>query len=199
MKIEKRQGRVVIAHLGNGASMCAVKDGKSIDSTMGFTALDGLVMGTRCGTLDPGIVFYLLESKGMSAQALQNLLYKQSGLLGVSDISSNMQELLESNSPRAKEAIELFVYRIRRELGALTAVLGGLDMLVFTGGIGEHAGLIREAVCRDFEWLGLKLDLQSNQRNQQLINDKASAVAVYAIPTNEEWMIAYHCKKLQGV
>ncbi|CDZ78978.1 Acetate kinase [Legionella massiliensis] len=196
MKAKRRLGRVVIAHLGNGASMCAVREGKSIDSSMGFTALDGLVMGTRCGNLDPGVIFYLLESKTMSAKAIQSLLYKQSGLLGVSEISSDMQELLESTNLQAKQAIELFVYRIRRELGALTAVLGGLDLLVFTGGIGEHAWQIREAVCQNNEWFGLKLDSALNKANELRISEQSSAVDVLVIPTDEDWIIAHHCYQL---
>lgn len=196
MKVKKRLGRVVIAHLGNGASMCAVKEGKSLDSTMGFTALDGLMMGTRCGSLDPGVILYLLEFKKMSYTEIQNLLYKQSGLLGVSGITSNVQQLLENDSLPAQQALELFVYRIRRELGALSAVLGGLDMLVFTGGIGEHAWKIREAVCQNNEWLGIKIDPVLNKSNQLKINDENSAVDVYVIPTDEEWIIANHCKNL---
>jgi acetate kinase len=185
--------RVVIAHLGNGASMCAVKDGKAIDSTMGFTTLDGLLMGTRCGSLDPGVILYFLQAKNMSPDEIENMLYKQSGLLGVSGITSNMQRLLGSDDVHAKEAIDLFVYRIRKELGALAAALGGIDALVFTGGIGENAWQIREAVCRDSEWLGLELDLGLNKINQKVINQKDSVVDVYVIPTDEEWMIAKHC------
>lgn len=196
MNANKHLDRVVIAHLGNGASMCAVKEGKSVDSTMGFTALDGLMMGTRCGALDPGVILYLLEFKKMSCTEIQNLLYKQSGLLGVSGITSNVQQLLENDSLPAKQALELFVYRIRRELGGLCAVLGGLDMLVFTGGIGEHAWKIREAVCQNNEWLGIKIDPVLNKSNQLIISDKNSAVDVYVIPTDEEWIIANHCKLL---
>ncbi|WED43352.1 acetate/propionate family kinase [Legionella cardiaca] len=192
----KSQKRIVIAHLGNGASMCAVNHGKSLDSTMGFTAVDGLVMGTRCGNLDPGVILYLSQAKKMSPEEIQNLLYKQSGLLGVSGISSNMQHLLEIDSAPAKEAIDLFVYRIRRELGALSAVLGGLDVLVFTGGIGEHAWQIREAVCQNNAWLGIKLDPHANKSNQLTIHDKSSSVDLYVIPTDEEWVIANHCYQL---
>lgn len=190
---QKYYGRIVIAHLGNGASMCAVKEGKSIDSTMGFTALDGLVMGTRCGNIDPGVILYLLQSEGMTPDEIQNLLYKKSGLLGISGNIFNMQELLKVNSPRAKEAIELFVYRIRRELGALTAILGGLDILVFTGGIGEHAWQIRQAVCEGNEWLGIVEDEALNKTNQLMIHASRSSVAIYVIPTDEEWIIANHC------
>ncbi|QLZ70421.1 acetate/propionate family kinase [Legionella sp. PC1000] len=190
---QKHSGRIVIAHLGNGASMCAIKNGKSIDSTMGFTALDGLVMGTRCGTIDPGVILYLLQSEKMSPDEIQNLLYKESGLLGVSGITFNMQELLEDKSPYAKEAIELFVYRIRRELGALTAALGGLDVLVFTGGIGENAWQIRHAVCQDSEWIGIEIDTTLNKTKQLMISSPKSFVDLYTIPTDEEWVIANHC------
>ncbi|MGL5741743.1 MAG: acetate/propionate family kinase [Legionella sp.] len=193
---QKHLGRIVIAHLGNGASMCAVKEGKSIDSTMGFTALDGLVMGTRCGNIDPGVILYLLQSEGMSANAIQNLLYKESGLLGISGTTFNMKELLEDKSPPAQEAIELFVYRIRRELGALTAALGGLDVLVFTGGIGENAWQIRQAVCQDSQWLDLEVDATLNKTNQLMMSTPKSVVDIYVIPTSEEWIIANHCYRL---
>ncbi len=155
------EGRTVVAHLGNGASLCAMAGGKSVATTMGFTALDGLVMGTRCGAIDPGVLLYLME-RGMDAAALQNLLYEESGLLGVSGLSSDMRELLESTDPRAAEAVDLFVYRIGRELGSIAAALGGLDAVVFTGGIGENAAAIRERVCRDAEWLGIRLDAAAN-------------------------------------
>ncbi|KTD43198.1 acetate/propionate family kinase [Legionella parisiensis] len=193
---QKYMARVVIAHLGNGASMCAVKQGKSIDSTMGFTTLDGLVMGTRCGNIDPGVILYLLQSEKMSPDEIQNLLYKESGLLGISGITFNMQELRANKSAHAKEAIDLFVYRIRRELGALTAALGGLDVLVFTGGIGENSWQIREAVCQDSEWLGIEIDTTLNKTNQLIINAPKSYVDIYTIPTDEEWVIANHCYRL---
>ncbi|WP_131778687.1 acetate/propionate family kinase [Legionella bozemanae] len=193
---QKYLGRIVIAHLGNGASMCAVKQGKSIDSTMGFTALDGLMMGTRCGTIDPGVILYLLQSEKMSPDKIQNLLYKESGLLGISGITFNMQELLAEKNPHAKEAIELFVYRIRKELGALTAALGGLDVLVFTGGIGENAWQIRQAVCQDSEWLGIEIDTTLNKTRQLMISSSKSFVDIYTIPTDEEWVIANHCYHL---
>ena len=141
-------GRVIVAHLGNGASLCALRGGRSIDTTMGFTALDGLMMGTRCGAIDPGVVFYLMQTKGMTAAAIQRLLYQESGLLGVSGISSDMRELVTSVNPRAREAVDLFVYRIVKEVGALVAVLGGLDGLVFTAGIGENSAKVRGARCR---------------------------------------------------
>lgn len=194
--ISKRLDRLIIAHLGNGASMCAVKNGKAIDSTMGFTALDGLMMGTRCGSIDPGVLLYLLEFKNMSPKEVEHLLYKQSGLLGVSGISSSIKELLETKSKNAQEALDLFVYRIRKELGALSAVLGGLDMLVFTGGIGEHAWQIREAVCAHNEWLGIDIDKELNKTNQAKMSTQKSVVELYTIPTDEEWIIASHCQQL---
>ncbi|OEH46023.1 Acetate kinase [Legionella parisiensis] len=195
---QKHSEHIVIAHLGNGASMCAVKEGKSIDSTMGFTALDGLVMGTRCGNLDPGVILYFLESEKMTSGNIQNMLYKESGLLGVSCTTFNMQELLQDKSIQAKKAIELFVYRIRRELGALTAVLGGLDVLVFTGGIGEHAWQIRQLVSQNNEWLGLEIDEALNKTNHLTISTPKSLVDVYVIPTDEEWVIANHCYHLMN-
>ncbi|KTC84449.1 acetate/propionate family kinase [Legionella brunensis] len=193
---EKYNGRIIIAHLGNGASMCAVKNGQSIDSTMGFTALDGLVMGSRCGNLDPGVILYLLKSKKMSAAEVQTVLYKQSGLLGISGISSNMQQLLASENQAAKEAIDVFIYRIQREIGALTAVLGGLDMLVFTGGIGQNSWQIRESVCHKSQWLGIQIDPHLNKKNSHKISTDLSLVDIYAIPTDEEWIIANHCYHL---
>jgi acetate kinase len=179
-------GRVVVAHLGAGASLCAMLNGKSIDTTMGFTALDGLPMGTRCGALDPGIILYLLRARGMNADSIEHMLYQQSGLLGVSAISSDMRELLASKDPRAGEAVELFVYRIVRELGALTAALGGLDGLVFTAGIGEHAAEIRSRVCERSRWLGIIIDADANARGDERISSEASRVSVWVIPTDEE-------------
>lgn len=188
--------RIIVAHLGNGASMCAIHNGKSISSTMGFTALDGLMMGTRCGSLDPGVILYLMQSKNMTAAQIETMLYKQSGLLGVSGISSDMQILLENKSTSAREAIDLFVYRIRHELGALVAALGGLDALVFTAGIGEHAWQIRERVCMGFEWLGILVNSDSNKQNNLIISDAASRVSIYVIPTDEELMIAQHTHRV---
>ncbi len=186
-------GRVIAAHLGNGASLCAMHAGRSIDTTMGFTALDGLVMGTRCGNIDPGVILYLEEERGMASKQIQDLLYLKSGLLGVSGgIASDMRTLLLSSDPRATEAIELFVYRIAREIGALTSSLGGLDGLVFTAGIGEHAPAIRAAVCRRLAWLGVAIDAEANDRNATRISTPASRIAVHVIPTNEEAMIARH-------
>lgn len=183
-------GRVVIAHLGNGASMCAIREGKSVETSMGFTALDGLVMGTRCGWLDPGVILHLIRERGMTAEAVENLLYHRSGLLGVSGISSDIRDLLESDDDAAREAIDLFVYRIGRELGALCSALGGLDGLVFTAGIGENAVGIRERVCRDAAWLGIDLDDTANERGGPCITTPESAVSAWVVPTNEEHMIA---------
>jgi acetate kinase len=172
-------GRTVVAHLGNGASLCAMLAGKSVATTMSFTPADGLVMGTRCGSLDPGVLLYLMTRHGMNAAALENLIYHESGLLGVSGVSSDMRALLGSSDPHAAEAIDLFVYRIGRELGSLAAALGGLDALVFTGGIGENAAPIRDRVCRAAAWLG--------------------PIRVHVIPTNEELMIANHTRQVLGL
>jgi acetate kinase len=189
-------GRTVVLHLGNGASMCALAGGKSVATTMGFTAIDGLPMGTRCGSLDPGVVLYLVDELKMDARAIENLLYKQSGLLGVSGVSSDMRDLLASAEPSAKFAVELFVYRIGRELGSLAAALGGLDALVFTAGIGEHAALIRERICEHAAWLGVKLDPAANADGNPRISTTDSRVSVWVIPTNEELMIATHTLRL---
>jgi acetate kinase len=189
-------GRVVAAHLGNGASMCAMQNGRSVASTMGFTAVYGLPMGTRCGTIDPGIVLYLMNRHGMDAHSIENLIYNQSGLLGVSGISSDMRELLASEDPRAREAVDLFVYRIGRELGSLAAALSGIDGIVFTGGIGENSAVIRARVCRDAEWLGLIFDETANERGGPEISDKNSRISAWVIPTNEELMIATHTKRM---
>ncbi|GGF43719.1 acetate kinase [Aliidongia dinghuensis] len=190
------RGRVVVAHLGNGASMCAIENGLSRASTMGFTAVDGLPMGTRTGALDPGVLLYLMQQEGMSAAAVQTLIYEQSGLLGVSGLSSDMRTLLASDLPAAREAIDLFVYRIGRELGSLAAALGGLDALVFTGGIGENAAPIRARVCRDARWLGVRLDEATNARNGPCISEPGSAVPVWVVPTNENLMIARHTQRV---
>lgn len=193
------KGRVITAHLGNGASLCAMLDGRSIDTTMGFTALDGLVMGTRSGNLDPGVILYLEQERGLSAKQVETLLYEQSGLLGVSGgLASDMRTLLASDDPRAKEAVELFVYRIVREIGALTSSLGGLDGLVFTAGIGEHAPEIRERVCARLGWLAVALDAKANQRNAGLISTPDSGVAIRVIPTDEEAMIVRHTLGVAG-
>lgn len=195
---ERARGAVVIAHLGNGASMCALRDGKSVASTMGFTAVEGLVMGTRTGSLDPGVLLYLMDEKGMDAKALTTLLYKESGLLGVSGISQDMRTLLDSEAPEAREAVDLFCYRIARELGSLAAAAGGLDALVFTGGIGEHAAPVREKVAALSGWLGVALDAQANARHAQRIESADSKVAVAVVPTNEERMIARYTVELLG-
>jgi acetate kinase len=200
----RANGRVIVAHLGNGASMCALKARRSIASTMGFTALDGLIMGTRCGAIDPGVLLYLMEHHGMGAQAISHLLYQESGLLGVSGITADMRTLLASDRPEAAEAIDLFCYRIVRDIGSLTAALGGLDALVFTGGIGEHAAPVREKVSLQLGWLGVELDgpanafVSSDTTQPRQISTPASQVSVHVIPTNEEWMIARHTAELIG-
>ncbi|MGE5516667.1 MAG: acetate/propionate family kinase [Bacteroidota bacterium] len=187
-------GKVVVCHLGSGASMCAIQDGKSVASTLGFTAVDGLPMGTRTGNLDPGVVLYLLQQKGMSVKEIETLLYKRSGLLGVSGISNDMRVLLESDDPHAAEAVELFCYRVNRELGSLAAAMGGLDALVFTAGIGEHSAPVREKVCAASAWLGVELDAAANAQHAELISSATSRVPVYVLPTNEEMMIAKHTR-----
>ena len=190
---ELANGKVIACHLGNGASLCAMQAGQSVDTTMGFTALDGLMMGTRCGTIDPGVILYLEQERAMSAKQVENLLYQESGLLGVSGgISSDMRILLGSSDVRAKEAVELFIYRIAREIGALTSSLGGLDGIVFTAGIGEHAPEIRSQVCKRLHWLGVRLDDEANDRNAAVISSTQSQISVRVIPTDEEAMIAHH-------
>ena len=189
-------GRTVIAHLGNGASMCAIARGRSVATTMSFTALDGLVMGTRCGSLDPGVLLYLMQRHGMDARALERLLYEESGLLGVSGDSSDMRDLLARSDAPAREAVDLFVYRIGRELGSLAAALGGLDALVFTGGIGENAAPIRARVCHDAAWLGLALDAEANARGGPRISREDGPVAAWVVPTDEEAVIALHTRRL---
>ena len=191
---EKAAGKVVVCHLGSGASMCAIADGRSVASTMGFTALDGLPMGTRTGTMDAGVVLYLMQQKGMSAKDIETLLYKKSGLLGVSGISNDMRVLLEHPDPHAAEAVDLFVYRIAREVGSLAAAMGGLDAVVFTAGIGEHSAPVREKVCALSGWLGIELDRAANARHAQVITTEASTVPVFVIPTDEEMMIAKHTR-----
>ena len=190
--------RTIVAHLGNGASLCAMRGGVSVATTMGFTPLDGLPMGTRCGAIDPGVLFYLMNQHGLDAHALERLLTNESGLLGVSGISSDMRTLLEreATDPHAAEAIELFVYRIAREVGSLAAALGGLDAIVFTGGIGEHAPSIRDRVCRAVNWLGLDFDDVNNEQGGPRISRESSRVSAWVIPTNEELMIAQHTQHL---
>lgn len=193
---ELARGRVVVAHLGNGASLCALRGGRSIDTTMGFTALDGLPMGTRCGALDPGVILYLLQERRMAPAAVEDLLYHSSGLLGVSGVSSDMRTLLASPDPRARDAIELFVFRIVREIGALAASLGGIDALVFTAGIGEHAPEIRRCVCEGAAWLGIELDPAANDAGGPRLTQSWSRVPAWAIPTDEDLMIARHTQRL---
>jgi acetate kinase len=190
------RGKLVVAHLGNGASMCAIDQGRAVCNTMGLTALDGLPMGTRCGTLDPGVLLFLMQHERMDAQQIERLLYQRSGLLGVSGVSSDMRTLLASESLPAREAIDLFVYRIGRELGSLVAALGGLDALVFTGGIGEHAWQIRARVCQDAHWIGLTLDVAANIRGGPLISRPGSGPSAWVVPTDENLMVARHTRRL---
>ncbi len=189
-------GKCIVLHLGNGASMCAIEAGKSVASTMGFTAVDGLPMGTRCGAIDPGVFIYLMDQYGMNARAIEQLIYRESGLLGVSGISSDMRTLLQSEDPRAKLAIDLFVYRVGRELGSLSAALQGLDAIVFTGGIGENSEELRGRICRDAAWLGVELDSSANANGKPRISTARSRVAAWVIPTNEELMIAEHTHRI---
>ncbi len=199
----RANGRVVVAHLGNGGSLCAMQNRKSVASTMGFTALDGLVMGTRSGSLDPGVVLYLLGTMGMNLQAVEKMLYEESGLLGVSGISGDMRTLEVSAAPEAQQAIDLYVYRVGQHLGSLAAALGGLEALVFTAGIGENSARIRQRVCRDAAWLGVALDDEANEApasGARCISRPDSRVAVWVMPTNEELMIARHTQAvLQGL
>lgn len=192
----RAEGRVVVAHLGNGASMASLKQRKSMATSLGFSTIDGLLMGTRCGSVDPGLILHLMENKGMSVKDMTKLLYKESGLLGVSGISQDMRTLLASDKPEAQEAVDLFCYRIARELGALAATIGGIDALVFTGGIGEHAPEVRRRVCLQSDWLGIRLNPEANARNDLRIAAADSPVDVLVIPTNEEWMIAHHTQTL---
>ena len=185
-------GKTVVLHLGNGASMCAIAGGRSVASTMGFTAVDGLPMGTRCGNLDPGVMLYLIDELEMDSRAIEKLVYQQSGLLGVSGLSSDMRTLEASADPAAKAAIDLFIYRIGRELGSLAAALGGLDAIVFTAGIGENSRNLRARVSTDAAWLGVTLDRAANEANGPRISTKDSRVAAWVLPTNEELMIARH-------
>jgi acetate kinase len=186
-------GRVIAAHLGNGASLCAMQNGASIDSTMGFTALDGLMMGTRCGAIDPGAILYLMQARDMSAAAITELVYKQSGLLGVSGLSADVRTLLASPAPAAAEALDLFTFLTARHAGALVSSLGGLDAFIFTAGIGEHSAPTRAAICARLSWLGLALDEAANAAHAPVISTPSSRVAIRIIPTNEELQIARHC------
>jgi acetate kinase len=191
-------GRVVVLHLGNGCSACALKARVSIATTMGFTALDGLPMGTRCGALDPGVVLHLIQQKGMTADALVDLLYRRSGMLGLSGVSSDFRELLASPEPRARFALAVFYDRVTREIGSLAAALGGLDAIVFTAGIGENAAAVRNAICRGCGWLGLELDEVANREHRTRISSPASRVAAYVLNTDENLMIARHARALIG-
>ncbi|MCF1710800.1 acetate/propionate family kinase [Tabrizicola sp. J26] len=190
------QGRVIIAHLGNGASMCALNGGRSVTSTMGFSALDGLAMGTRCGQIDPGALLYLMQQEGMDGDAISDLLYKRSGLLGLSGLSHDMRELEAADTPEARQAVGYFIARIRRELGGLTAVLGGLDALIFTAGIGENSAPVRAAVCKGMDWLGLSIDETRNEQNAPLLSKDGAKVRVMVLPTNEELVIARGARRL---
>ena len=192
-------GRVIVAHLGSGASLCAMKNGKSIDSTLGFTALDGLCMGTRPGALDPGVVLYLFQVLGMSAAEVETVLYKKSGLIGISGISNDMRDLLGNPAPEAKLAVDYFVYRVTKEIGAMAAALGGVDGLVFTAGIGENAPEIRRRICDASAWLGLSLDAEANTRRAARISSHDSRVSAWVVPTNEELMIARHTSAVLGL
>jgi acetate kinase len=196
---EIARGRVVVAHLGSGASLCALKDRKSIDCTFGFTALDGLCMGTRPGALDPGVVLYLFQNLGLSPKEVETILYKKSGLLGISGISNDMRELLGSSDPRARLALDYFVYRATKEIGAMAAALGGVDGLVFTAGIGENSAEIRQRICQSSAWLGIELDVEANRRKGPRISTPGSRVSTWVIPTNEELMIARHTGVLLGL
>jgi acetate kinase len=192
-------GRVIVAHLGSGASLCALAKRKSVDNTLGFTALDGLCMGTRPGSIDPGVVLHLFQTMGRSAADVEKLLYKQSGLLGISGISNDMRELVDNPDPAARLAVEYFVYQAAKHVGALAAVLGGLDALVFTAGIGEHSAEIRRRICERSAWLGVTLDARANAAHGPRISTADSRVAVWVIPTNEELMIARHTAALLGL
>jgi acetate kinase len=192
----RADGRVVVAHLGNGASMAAMVNRKCVATTLGFSTIDGLVMGTRCGNLDPGVILHLMETKNLTVKDMTKMLYKESGLLGVSGISQDMRTLLSSDKPEAQEAVDLFCYRIARELGSLAAAAGGLDAVVFTGGIGEHAAEVRHRVCIQSEWLGIRLNPEANARHDLHISAGNSSVDVLVIPTNEEWMMAHHAQTL---
>ena len=191
-------GRTVVAHLGAGSSLCALQGGRSIATTMGFTALDGLPMATRCGSLDPGVVLYMLNTLGMGAREIEHMLYHESGLAGVSGISADMRELAASDQPGARRAIDLYAYRIGRELGSLAAALGGLDALVFTAGIGEHDASLRAAVCASAAWLGLEIDADANASGGPRISQPASHVSAWVVPTDEERVIARHTLEALG-
>jgi len=193
------RGRVIVAHLGSGSSMCALKDGKSVDTTMSFTAMDGLCMGTRPGAIDPGIVLYLFQNRQMTVKQVEDLLYKKSGLLGISGVSNDMRNLLASDDPNARLAVDYFIFRAAKEIGALAAVLAGLDALVFTAGIGENSAEIRRRVVEASAWLGIELDATANERGGPCISTARSKISAWVVPTNEELMIARHTWSLLGL
>lgn len=193
------KARVIVAHLGSGASLCALKDGRSVDSTLGFTALDGLCMGTRPGTIDPGVVLYLFQNLGLTAKEVETMLYRRSGLLAISGISNDMRDLLGRSEPEARLAVDYFVYRAAKEIGSLAAVLSGVDALVFTAGIGENSSEIRRRICEASSWLGLDLDAQANTTGKSRISTEQSRVSAWVVPTNEELMIARHTCSLLGL
>ncbi len=195
----KDDGKVIVAHLGNGASICAMAGRRRQATSIGFSAVDGLMMGTRTGSLDPGVLLYLMDHSHMDARAMENLLYRESGLLGVSGISQDMRELLASDEPEAREAVDLFCYRLVREVGAMSAVLGGIDAIVFTGGIGKHAAPVREKVCIALGWLGLDFDAHANGAGASVISRHGSRVSALVLATNEEWIIARHTARLINV
>jgi acetate kinase len=192
-------GRIILAHLGSGASLCALKGGKSVDTSLGFTALDGLCMSTRPGAVDPGVILYLFQSLGLSTNEVENILYKKSGLLGLSGISGDVRVLLASNDPKARLAVDYFVYRAVKEVGAMAAVLGGVEGIVFTAGIGENSAEIRKRICEASAWLGLEIDSELNARSHLRISRPASKVSAWVIPTNEELIIAKHTSAVLGL
>jgi len=196
---EIARGRVIVAHLGNGASVCALRDGKSVDTSLGFTALDGLCMGTRPGAVDPGVILYLFQNLGLTAQEVETILYQKSGLLGISGTSNDMRDLLKSGEPQARLAVDYFVYQAAKEIGAMAAVLGGIDGLVFTAGIGENSAEIRRRIAQASKWLGIELDENANARSAPRISMPDSRVSAWVIPTNEELMIARHTGLLLGL
>lgn len=196
---EIAEGRVIVAHLGSGASLCALHRRKSVDCTLGFTALDGLCMGTRPGTVDPGVILHLFQTLGLSAAEVEKVLYKQSGLLGISGVSNDMRDLLESPEPAARLAVDYFIYQAAKQVGAMAAALGGVDALVFTAGIGEHSAAIRQRLCEASAWLGVAIDPRANGEHRSKFSTGDSRVSAWVIPTNEELMIARHTGALLGI
>jgi acetate kinase len=196
---ERAEGRLIVCHLGNGASLCAIHQGRCIETTMGFTALDGLPMGTRCGQIDPGVLLYLLSQRGMTVNELSDLLYKRSGLAGLSGIGSDMRDLLNSATTQAKEALEHFLHRTTLHIGMLAAALGGVETLIFTAGIGEHSATIRGELCRRASWLGVSLDEQANERGERVISTDRSKTVAMVVPTQEEAMIAKLASEVAGI